>query len=131
MTTDRSTDLVTAADVDALLAFLPGLRRPGRRFTVPSPDSSPYPAYAPDVLGFFRLAGRPPWCDQAYRPAEAARRLAQADLVARADLAQVRAMLTYCVRAERFGDGAWVHLLESGQLFRLLDRVRELRPTLE
>jgi hypothetical protein len=36
-------------------------------------------------------------------------------------------MLTYCVRGERFSDGHWAAMLESGRIVALLKRLRALR----
>jgi hypothetical protein len=39
-------------------------------------------------------------------------------------------MLTACVRSERFCDGSWERLLESGTIVWLLRRLAALRQTL-
>jgi hypothetical protein len=36
-------------------------------------------------------------------------------------------MLTYCVRGERFGDGHWAAMLETGKIVAILQRLRMLR----
>ena len=47
--------------------------------------------------------------------------------IQRATLAEIKTMLTYCVRGERFGDGHWAAMLESGKIVALLNRLRVLR----
>ena len=36
-------------------------------------------------------------------------------------------MLTYYARSERFGDGSWLNLLETGRTTAVLKRLAELR----
>jgi hypothetical protein len=57
--------------------------------------------------------------------------LADEALIRRASLAEVKTMLTYCVRGERFGDGHWAAMLESGKVVALLKRLRALRDEIE
>jgi hypothetical protein len=47
--------------------------------------------------------------------------------VARATLVEVKTMLTYCVRGERFGDGFWAAMLEQRRVAALLRRLAVLR----
>jgi broad-specificity NMP kinase len=56
--------------------------------------------------------------------------LSDDDLIATASLDQIKTMLTYCVRGERFVDGHWAHMLESGRIVALLRRLAELREEL-
>jgi hypothetical protein len=116
--------------MDNLLRFLPLFDVPGRAFVVEWKGGGghvPYPKYPEDVLEFFRLAGMPPWADLDYNPGEAARMLEDDAFIQRATLAEIRTMLTYCVRAERFGDGFWEHVLERGKIVLLLKRLQALR----
>lgn len=111
----------TLEEMDDLLRFLPVLAQPGRSFmTAPR-------QYMPDVQAFFRRAGSGWWSDPDYEPTRAARMLADDDAVGRATLQEVRAMLTCCVRGERFGDGYWEGILQSGRVVALLRRLQVLR----
>lgn len=130
---------VTRRDIDELLAFLPALEIPGREFTetwrtrdvLGGGPIFPHPVYHEDVLAFFAAAGRSCWSDYQYRP-ESSREMLQDDqLVRSADLAQIKTMLTYCVRGERFCDGHWEALLKSGRIVALLRRLAELRETVQ
>lgn len=122
-----SDSAVTRSDIDALLAFLPGFEEPGRAFVVAWRGA--WPQYAPDVEDFFRLAGSAPWTDFGYRPDDAGRMLADDALLAEATLDDIRAMLTFCVRGERFADGHRARLLETGCVQALLRRLAVLRAT--
>jgi hypothetical protein len=80
-----------------------------------------------DVVEFYHRAGQPCWSDYGYEPREAARMLADEDLIRRATLHEIKTMLTYCVRGERFGDGHWGAMLELGKVTALLRRLQVLR----
>ena len=47
--------------------------------------------------------------------------------VRRASLDEIRTMLTYCVRGERFCDGRWGAMIQGGHVQRLLERLAESR----
>jgi hypothetical protein len=126
---------ITADDIDALLAFLPLFERPGRTFArwgeveknADGSISLPFPVYDEDGEEFFSLVGQRGWLDYGYKPEEAARMLADADFIGRASLEQMKTMLTFCVRGERFCDGHWESLLLGGQIVALLRRLEDLR----
>ncbi len=129
---------ITRQEIDQLLRFLPLLDVPDREFVewrVGHKNETerlvrPYAVYPPDVLEFFQAAGKPCWADHIYRSGEAAAMLDDDDMVRAADLDQVKAMLTFCVCGERFCDGHWAALLESGRVVALLKRLAELRETM-
>lgn len=73
-----------------------------------------------------RAAGQEAWRDEGYDPQKAARMLQDADLVGRASWDEIKTMLTFCVRGERFSDGHWAAMIEQGHLRRLLERLRQL-----
>ena len=122
-------------EIDALVEFLPRFERPGRAFarwgeTLKNADGSislPFPEYDEDVQEFFRLVARHGWIDYGYKPEEAARMLSDGELVGRACVGQIKTMLTYCLRGERFCDGHWESLLEGGQIVALLRRLKAIR----
>ncbi|HWS56742.1 MAG TPA: DUF6508 domain-containing protein [Pyrinomonadaceae bacterium] len=125
---------ITDADIDALLKFLPGFERAGREFATwrgggreGEALTLPYPDYDGDVLEFFGLAGQECWCDFGYRAEEAWRMLGDEEALARAGLEEVKSMLTFCVRSERFGDGNWQSLLKEGRVAALLRRLAAVR----
>lgn len=131
--------LVIREKIDELLPFLPILERPGRCY-VKSPSSNgespedtgslPYPEYCEDVLAFFWLAGQPFWSDFDYDPRQAHALLGDEQFISTCSLDELKTLLTHCVRSERFSDGAWLHLLESGRIGALLRRLAALRESL-
>ena len=141
MNRKKEPDTPTPAQIDDLLRFLPLFDVPDREFVEgwgggeKTPDGAaitiPYPIYPEDVLAFYRQAGQPCWSDYGYRPQEATRMLADKAFIRCATLAEVKTMLTYCVRGERFGDGHWAAMLESGKVVALLERLRALRDQIE
>lgn len=124
--------LPTIADMDKLLSFLPKLCHPGFEPIEEWEMSGetlhfPYPIYQPIVNAFIDIAGKPVWCDYDYIPMEAYGMLSDPDQVANANLMQVKTMLTYIVRGERFSDGHWAAMIEQGHLCRVLERLAKLR----
>ena len=129
------TRLPTTQEIDELIAFLPRLYRDGfapvKQWRGGEREdgviSLPWPEYDEIVQSFFHVASRPAWSDTAYRPEEAGAMLADEAAVKTADLAQIRTMLTYCARGERFSDGHWAAMIEDGHIRRLLQRLEEIR----
>lgn len=124
--------LPTKADMDELLSFLPLVSDPEFEpivdwHTSGDPPHFPYPNYRPEVTAFIEAASRQVWCDYDYIPREAYGMLTDPEIVANANLMQVRSMMTYIVRGERFGDGHWAAMIEHGYLQRLLIRLAALR----
>jgi hypothetical protein len=126
----------TPDEIDELLAFLPQLTAEGFspiqewRGGEKLPDGAitmPWPEYTRVVSEFFEAAGQDCWMDFNYDPIEAGRMLEDRELVRRASLGQIKTMLTYCVRGERFGEGHWGAMIEQGHVRRLLERFREIR----
>ncbi len=120
-----------------LVAFLPKLYAPG--FTPVASWSGgtrdetgvwtlPWPEYDPVVVDFFRLAGDECWCDYQYSPEVAWQMLRTPGLVGSASLEQIKTMLTFCTRGERFADGHWAEMIEEGHVRRLLLRLQQLLP---
>jgi len=126
---------ITGEDIDALLEFLPQFEKPGRQFAQwdrleKNADGSinfPFPIYNEDVDEFFKRVGQRGWIDVGYKPEEAARMLEDAEFIKQASLEQVKMMLTYCVRGERFCDGLRESLLSGGQIVALLRRLKAIR----
>jgi len=130
---------ISSEQMDELLQFLPAFENPDRAYVrewagaEPTSDGTltfPYPIYCEDVLQFYALAGQGCWSDFDYEPREAHEMLSDDTFIAMASIDQVRTMLTYCVRGERFGDGHWAHMLESGRIVAILRRLAALRAEL-
>lgn len=131
------TRMPTSRDIARLVAFLPRLcadgfvpilRWGGGTRQQDGAITMPWPEYAPEVYEFFEMASKDCWCDFAYDPEQAGRMLQDPQFVKTATLEQVRTMLTYCVRGERFCDGHWGEMIEGGHIHRLLERLAELKP---
>jgi hypothetical protein len=129
---------ISLEQIDELLRFLPLFEVPGRKYTKAwaggekkdGAITMPFPVYMDDVLAFFHVAGQPHWSDYRYEPRTAGRMLHDDDFIQTCSLDEVRTMLTYCVRGERFCDGHWENLLKSGRIVALLKRLAALRETL-
>ena len=128
--------LPTASDIDELLAFLPRLYAPGFKPVVQwkggekLPDGSthvPWPEYNSAVMEFFEKAAQPAWADYDYLAKVEGSMTKAQDTIKTASLSELRAVLTYCVRGERFGDGHWAAMVESGMIRSILERLQELR----
>ena len=88
------------------------------RFLIPSTTHS--------WRNFFRkVAGD--WLDHEYNPEQAYQMLKDEQRVRVASLAEIKSMLTFCVRGERFSDGHWGEMIEKGFIRRLLERLNEIR----
>ena len=126
--------LPTLQEIEALTAFLPllyaegfspvrkwdGGRQNDGTFTLPYPD------YDPLVEEFYRTVSGI-WLDYEYNPEQAHRMLKDENLVKTASLSQIKIMLTFCVRGERFSDGHWAEMIEQGHIRRLLERLNEIK----
>lgn len=129
-------DPITGERIGELLRFLP-------LFAGPSTGSAaawgggerdqdgvltmPFPIYRPAVTEFFELAGQPCWSDYDYEPSAAGELVRSDEAIATASLAQIKTMLTFCVRGERFCDGHWQAMIEEGRIAAILGRLRQLR----
>ncbi len=128
---------MTVERMDELLRFLPLFEIRGREYVQGwgggerTPDGKavqvPFPIYCDDVLEFYKLAGQPHWADYQYIPRQAYDMLSDDELISSASLDEIKTMLTYCVRGERFADGHWAHMLESGRIVALLRRLAVIR----
>jgi hypothetical protein len=130
---------LTKKRIDELLAFLPILYRPpaelephwlGGGTLESGVFVMPHPAYPAAVEQFFAVAGQEWWCDFDYRPETSGAMVRSDDFIAKAILSQIKTMLTFCVRGERFCDGHWTAMIEQGRVAAILKRLAELRKTM-
>lgn len=128
----------TPAQIEALTSFLPRLYAEGFSPIVSwsggqkKSDGSisvPYPAYSPLVESFYRTVSSEGWLDPGYDPAQAKSMLEDERRVRTATLDEIKTMLTFCVRGERFSDGHWGQMIEKGHVRRLLERLKALQGT--
>lgn len=129
----------SSQDIEELVAFLPRLQAEGsgglEGWHCSSEDKggvisiSLSPNYSELVSEFFHIAARPCWTDYHYSPEEAGRMLEDQEAVRMASLLQIKSMLTYCVRGERFCQGHWAAMIREGHITRLLRRLAEIGTT--
>jgi hypothetical protein len=70
------------------------------------------------------------WRDYDYNPEDGYQMLQDENSVKMASLPQIKSMLTFCVRGERFSDGHWGEMIEKGYIRRLLERLNEIKAEL-
>lgn len=87
----------------------------------------PHPTCPAVVMEFFTLAAQEWWSDTSYASSDAADQIRNDSAIAEASLAQVKSMLTFCVRGERFCDGHWAEMVNSGRIGAILRRLKQLR----
>ena len=130
------TSAPSAVEIKNLILFLPKLYAkeftPVQKWAGTSENrdgalSLPWPEYDPLVKEFFQLASQDCWTDYDYDIATAEKNLNDENVVKTADLDQIKAMLTYCVRGEKFCDGHWGAMVEGGQIRRVLERLDQLQ----
>jgi len=115
-------------DAAELTAFLPQLG---------DPDADPViewqmqgalarPKYAKWVCEFISAAGRECWTAKNYHPTVSIEMLDDDERIRSASIDEIRSMLTYCVRGERFCDGLQEDLIRSGKLLAVVTRIQEI-----
>ena len=127
--------LPTPQDIEALTAFLPRLyaadfspilKWEGGEKLKDGSFIFPYPNYDPLVEEFFRVVSSR-WLDDEYDPEQAYQMLKDEGRVRTASLDEIKTMLTFCVRGERFSDGHWGEMIEQGYIRRLLERLNAIK----
>ncbi|HEX5836790.1 MAG TPA: DUF6508 domain-containing protein [Anaerolineales bacterium] len=129
----------TLQDIEALTSFLPRLYAPGFSPVVKweggkNKDGTytmPYPTYDPLVDEFSRAVSRRGWLDYEYNPEQAWKMIKDEHFIKTATLSQIKTMLTFCVRGERFSDGHWEQMIKEGHVRRLLERLNVIKSELQ
>ena len=129
----------TLQDIETLTSFLPRLYAKGFSPVTKweggqNKDGTytlPYPTYDPLVEEFFRTVSGGGWLDYDYNPEQAWKMMKDENFIKTATLSQIKSMLTFCVRGERFSDGHWGEMIEKGHIRRLLERLDEISTFLE
>jgi hypothetical protein len=94
----------------------------------------PYPIYPPEFDSFHRDLARLGFIQRFAWPDWVPRGLAlqqDPDAMARADLTDLVKLLTWHIRAERFGDGHLANALQDGWLLAIMRRLQEISAELE
>jgi uncharacterized protein DUF6508 len=132
----KKDQLPTSQEIETLTAFLPRLYSEGfspiqnwngGEKQKDGSISFPYPNYNPVVEEFFRLVSSEGWLDHEYNPEQAYQMLKDQNGIKTASLSQIKSMLTFCVRGERFSDGHWAQMIGQGYIRRLLERLNEIK----
>ena len=127
---------ITAKEIDELVRYLPLLEEPSVKnepmwvssvCRAPGEIAMGYPTYPTLVKQFFELAGQECWCDHEYDPFQIDELIQNDRKIASASLEQIRLMLTFCVRGERFSDGHWGDMIRRGRIGAILRRLIQVR----
>jgi hypothetical protein len=134
----KKTPTPSLQEIEQLTAFLPRLYAEGfspidswsgGEKLKDGSFSMPYPGYNSLVEEFFRVVSSA-WLDYDYNPEQAYEMIKDEDLIRTASLSQIKTMLTFCVRGERFSDGHWAEMIEKGYIRRLLERLNAIKAEL-
>lgn len=124
----------TVEEIEQLVSFLPRLYADGfapvKQWGGGTKDKDGvitmgWPEYEDLVEEFFEAASAECWDDHGYSSKNPSEMLKNDDAVKSANLSEIKAMLTFCVRGERFCDGHWGAMIEEGHIRRLLERLSE------
>ena len=121
----------TPKDIQELLAFLPAISEPDfvpvKDWDLDTKNMFPSPDYDPLLQEFMEVINKPCWSDYDYGSHPVVLLGAPPPgFPANADLPTLRAVLTKCVRVDRFCDGALGGSFESGLIRMMLERLAEL-----
>src|SRR6185503_12735484 len=120
---NRRTNSLSAALVcRGLLARYTLVRWPTERWYIHASLSGLCPA----GKGIFPCRSERVLADYNYNPDQGYQMLKDEHLIKTASLSQIKTMLTFCVRGERFADGHWGEMIEKGHVRRLLERLNEV-----
>jgi hypothetical protein len=121
-----SKSIARKADFEGLLVFLPLFEAHEGADEVASATADELTYFSPEVSPFID-ALRDGWLDPQYDPSIAGNWLRDDEFIARANLQQVRSMLTCVVRGERFCDGYFADAVKAGRIGALLRRLAALQ----
>lgn len=125
-----------AAQVEVITAYLPALEalegRDTARWQCPAQNAAgaitaPFPVNADLVCRFMGELEQSCLMDADYDPRQCERNLTP-EYISAASLDQLRELLTYFVRGERFCDGWWASMVRDGHVQQALRRLNELKP---
>ena len=132
---NRRDDQITPEDIEELIAFDDVFYsrdfNPVERTGGGDRDSNgiiemPYPIYKEEVTRFKRIISSDKWCDYDYQLLEQQKLIESPSLIDQADLTDIRSLLTYVQRGERFCDGHIASMITSGIVKRIFDRLRTI-----
>lgn len=133
---------LTKADLEELIAFdeifypRNGSFQPVKRTGGGERDSlntinMQYPVYRQEVDSFKEVLYTDKWSDSQYEPHEVESLISSIQGIEQARLAQIRSILTYIHRGERFCDGHVAVMIENGTVKRVLERLKVIALEME
>ena len=88
----------------------------------------PYPNYNPLVGDFFKKASKECWADYDYGSnIEKLNFIKDKYVIADATLNNIKTMLTFFCRGERFSDGHWGNMFNDGSIKLILERLSSFK----
>ena len=126
----------TLKDIEELLSYLPKFSeqnfKPVKEWrkietTEDGYKTFPYPEYNQSVEQFFRAASKDCWRDVKYLTNKANELIDDDEAIRKANISQIKSMLTFGVRGERFGEGHWAAMIELGKVTKILLRLKMLK----
>ena len=121
--------LPTKNDIKELTDFLPLIYNDGIKLykTDPNGDmlTGGYYIYHPSVITFFELASQQHWQDYNYVD-NFSDQMIKPEIIENASINEIKTVLTWCVRIERFNEGHWIRLIEDDIIKRILKRLYEI-----
>lgn len=129
--TKMESRLPNKEEIKELIQFLPRLyatgftpiRKWGGSVEKDGVLTMPWPEYEEDVDNFISVASQEFWCDYQYVPEVASKMLESEQNIANSSLREIKTMLTFCVRGERFCDGHVGAMIEKGRIQSILKRL--------
>jgi hypothetical protein len=118
----------TIEDARALTAFMPLLRDEKNESIVEWKlgEGFPHAIYDSWVDDLVNETARDCWSHAKYDPSRASEMIENDSIVRSATLDQIKQMLTYFVRAERFCDGVQGSLIRRGRMAAVMNRLQQL-----
>lgn len=129
----ESSDKITLNDIDELISFLPELDALNDyiiNWEGAESGTFPYPVYPDTVAEFFRAAGKKCWTDYDYLKKVNVDLMKEKDVILNSSLEEMKSVITWCVRGERFSAGHWNTVLKNGIVFAVLERLKILKEEL-
>lgn len=84
--------------------------------------SGGYYDYHTYVYTFFELASQPYWQDYQYID-NFSEKMIEPDKIEKSTMKEIKTILTWCVRSERFNEGHWISVIEKKIIKRVLERI--------
>jgi NDP-sugar pyrophosphorylase family protein len=124
--------VITKKEIKELTDFLPliydnkiELSKPYRNADMSDMISGGFYKYHPSVLTFFELASQDHWKDYQYVD-NFSEKMIEPGKIEEASINQLKTIITWCDRMERFFEGHWEYVIENDIIKRVLKRLIQL-----